>query len=69
MCLSTAYYNKKEADCVAAQYVDKISVDGNVITLVDVMGSEMHITGRLVNIDLTGGSVIIDTSETEEYTA
>jgi len=60
MCLSTVYRNKKEDDCIAARYVDKISVDGNDITLIDVMGASINIEGRIKFADLTEGVIIID---------
>lgn len=60
MCLSTAYYNKKDDKFIAAQYVEKIEIDGNNITLIDVMGMRIELTGRLSQVDLTGGTVIIE---------
>lgn len=63
MCLSTAYRNCKSDDCVAMRYVSEISVDGNMITLTDVMGSRYDIEGKLKYIDLTGGIVIIETAD------
>ena len=63
MCLSTAYYNKKDDECIAARYVSEINISGDTIVLTDVMGEEMEIKGRLKYVDLTGATVIIDTSE------
>ncbi len=61
MCLSTAYYNSKSDDQIAARYVDKIKVDGNTVVLTDVMGMELKVPGTLSYVDLTGGIVVIDT--------
>lgn len=60
MCLSTAYYHKKDDNMIAAQYVDKIEIDGTNITLIDVMGMRIELTGRISYVDLTGGTVIIE---------
>ncbi len=61
MCLSTAYYNRKDEDKVAARYVASIDVDGDKITLTDVMGFTTEIIGAIASVDLTGGTVIIAT--------
>jgi len=63
MCLSTVYRNKKDADHVAATYVASIRPDGNKIVLTDVMGFDTEIEGKLSFIDLTGGTVIIETEQ------
>lgn len=59
MCLSTIYKNEKQDSNVLCQYVATITVDGDQLTFVDVMGETMTITGRLVQADLTAGSVIV----------
>ncbi len=61
MCLSTAYLDSKSDDRVAAKFVVAIDVDGDTITLTDVMGMKMDVTGRIAHVDLTGGVVIIAT--------
>ncbi|MBR6115324.1 MAG: CooT family nickel-binding protein [Oscillospiraceae bacterium] len=61
MCLSTAYLNSKDEDKVAARYVANIDVDGNRITLTDVMGFTTEIVGTIVSVDLTGATVVIAT--------
>ena len=62
MCLSTAYFNSKDEDKVAARYVASIDVNGSRITLTDVMGFTTEIEGYISSVDLTGGTVIIATS-------
>lgn len=61
MCLSTAYYDSKDEENVAARYVAKIEVDGNQVVLTDVVGFETRIEGRVSFVDLTGGTVVIAT--------
>jgi len=58
MCLSTAV-RSEDPDCVLMEYVSKISVDGDKITLTDVMGEQRVIEGQLALADLTGGIVKI----------
>ena len=59
MCLSTAYINEKTDDRIAARYVSSIDIDGDKITLTDVIGARTEITGSISYVDLTGGVVII----------
>ena len=59
MCLATAY-NRKEDNRILCQYVSRVDIDGDKITLVDVMGAEMVVTGTLVSVDLVKNQVIID---------
>lgn len=59
MCLSTVY-KAAEPDSIIMEYVSKIQVNGETITLTDVMGEEKTIQGTLVLADLTGGKVQIN---------
>ena len=59
MCLSTAYYNSKKEENVAARYVAEIRVEGDEVLLTDVMGKEMVIPGKILFVDLTGGTVVL----------
>ena len=59
MCLSTVY-KASEPDSIIMEYVSKIQVDGDRITLTDVMGEEKTVYGALVLADLTGGTVKIN---------
>lgn len=59
MCLSTAY-KTSDPDCIIMEYISRIDVDGNVITLTDVMGDTKTIEGSIVMVDLTGGVVKIN---------
>lgn len=62
MCLSTAY-RTKDPDSIIMEYVSRIEVKGNQITLTDVMGDTKTIEGTLALADLTGGVVRIDCQE------
>lgn len=59
MCLSTVY-KASEPDSIIMEYVSKIQVDGDKITLTDIMGEEKTVLGALVMADLTGGKVKIN---------
>ena len=58
MCLSTAY-RTSDPNSVIMEFVSGISVDGDKITLTDVMGDQTTVEGKLVMVDLTGGVVKI----------
>ena len=59
MCLSTAY-KTSEPDSTIMEYVSKIEVDGNLITLTDVIGDTKTVEGTIKMVDLTGGVVKIN---------
>ena len=59
MCLSTVYNRSKSDDNVLCRFVEKITAEGDKLVLEDVMGQIVTITGRLVEADLTAGSVIV----------
>ena len=43
--------------------MSRVDIDGSKITLVDVMGAELAVTGTLVSVDLVKNEVIIDAAE------
>ena len=59
MCLSTIYKNEKQDNNSLCKFVATITADGDRLTFEDVMGEKMTITGRLVQADLTAGTVIV----------
>lgn len=59
MCLSTVYNRTKSDDNILCRFVEKITADGDKLILEDVMGQIVTVTGRLVEADLTAGSVIV----------
>lgn len=62
MCLATVYKDSTESSIVL-QYVSKIMVDGNTITLVDIMGEERKVEGTIKMVDLTNSKVVINCIE------
>ena len=61
MCLATAYLNSKDEDNIFVRYVAEINVKEDSVVLTDVMGPDTEVKGKLLYVDLTGGTVIIDT--------
>lgn len=59
MCLATAY-KTNEPDSIILEFVSKIEVEGNQITLIDIMGDTKTIEGTIAMVDLTGGVVKIN---------
>ena len=60
MCLATAYKNQQEDNQVICENITKILVDGDKVTLIDIIGMETVIEGRILMVDLTKSVVIID---------
>ena len=58
MCLATVV-NINQPDSIVLEYVNKIEVNGNQITLTDVMGGQKVVEGTIAMADLTGGRVEI----------
>ena len=58
MCLATVV-NINQPDSIVLDYVSKIEVNGNQITLTDVMGEQKVVEGTIAMADLTGGRVEI----------
>ncbi|WP_034444773.1 CooT family nickel-binding protein [Butyrivibrio sp. AE2032] len=59
MCLSTAFRDSKP-DEVLMEDVSKIDIDGENVTLTDLMGEKKTFKGRLTFADLTGAVIRID---------
>ena len=59
MCPATVV-NINQPDSIVLQYVSKIEVNGNQITLTDVMGEQKTVEGTIAMADLTGGRVEIN---------
>ncbi len=59
MCLATVV-NINQPDSIVLEYVSKIEVHGNQITLTDVMGEQKTVEGTIAMADLTGGRVEIN---------
>ncbi len=59
MCLATAY-RTDAPDSVILEYVSKVEINGDEITLIDVLGETKTVVGSLAMADLTGGVVRIN---------
>lgn len=59
MCLSTAVKDSNP-DEVLMEYVSSFTISGDTITLVDMMGEQKVIRGKLTFADLTGAILKID---------
>jgi predicted RNA-binding protein len=64
MCLSTVYeLGMGETRKKLREYVSSVSVSGNTLTLTDIMGEELVVTGSLRSVDLVNNSITIDAGE------
>ena len=61
MCLATVY--KESDDSVIFKNVARIDVDGNKLTLRDIMGDERVVEGKILMVDLANSKVIINCAE------
>lgn len=59
MCLATVY-KVQEPDSILFSYVSRIDVDGNTITLTDVMGETKVVEGTIKMVDLANSKVEIN---------
>ena len=55
MCLATVY--KESDDSVIFKNVARIDVDGNKLTLRDIMGDERVVDGKILMVDLANSIV------------
>ena len=60
MCLSTAYKSSGGAEYKIGDYISSVSVEGDKITLRDIMGGITDVIGRLKSIDLEKNVIIIE---------
>ncbi|MBR6522033.1 MAG: CooT family nickel-binding protein [Oscillospiraceae bacterium] len=59
MCLATAMVNKSGTETVLAKNISKISIEGDNIVMVDILGEEFVVEGTLLSADLVNGVVKI----------
>lgn len=57
MCLATVY--KENDNTVLCRNISRIDVDGEKITLRDILGEENVVTGRILMVDLANSAVKI----------
>ena len=60
MCLATAYKNSESKEQIICDNITRITIDGDMITLVDIIGDERKVEGKISSVDLTKSVVIID---------
>ncbi len=60
MCLATAYKNAETKEQIICDNITKIIVEGDTITLLDIIGEERKVEGKISMVDLTKSVVIID---------
>lgn len=59
MCLATAMVNKSGNETVLAKNISKISIEGENIVMIDILGEEFVVEGTLISADLVNGVVKI----------
>ncbi len=59
MCLSTVYRGEKAPQNIVMSNVQSIEVQDGQVLLTDLMDREMVIVGKLLSVDLVGGSAIV----------
>ena len=58
MCLAAVYGKRAEEDeTLLLRNVSKILIDGDTITLIDIIGKEKQLKGALTEVDLAGSVV------------
>lgn len=57
MCLATVY--KNDDDTIICRNVSKILVDGDQVTIIDIMGDEKTVEGSILMVDLANSIVKI----------
>ena len=58
MCLAAVYGQRAEVDeTLLLRNVSKILIDGDTITLIDIIGQEQQLKGALTEVDLAGSVV------------
>ena len=59
MCLSTVYKSSKEPQNIVMSNVQRIDLQDGQILLTDLMDREMVVVGKLLSVDLVGGTAIV----------
>lgn len=59
MCLSTVYKGSKEPQNIVMSNVQRIDLQDGQILLTDLMDREMIVVGKLLSVDLVGGTAIL----------
>ena len=59
MCLSTVYKGEKAPQNIVMSNVQRIDLQDGQILLNDLMDREMVVMGKLLSVDLVGGTAIV----------
>ena len=59
MCLSTVSKGSKEPQNIVMSNVQRIDLQDGQILLTDLMDREMIVVGKLLSVDLVGGTAIL----------
>ena len=59
MCLSTVYKGEKAPQNIVKSNVQRIDLQDGQILLTDLMDREMVVMGKLLSVDLVGGTAIV----------
>ena len=59
MCLSTVYNREKAPQNIVMSNVQRIDLQDGQILLTDLMDREMVVMGKLLSVDLVGGTAIV----------
>lgn len=62
MCLATVYKEANDTEEVVLKNTSRIYVEGEQVRLIDIMGAEVVLEGKISFVDLTGGVVKINCS-------
>ncbi len=52
MCLSNVYLVTDDSEKLVCEYASTVRVEGETIRLTDVIGQEITVTGKIMNVDL-----------------
>lgn len=63
MCLATVYGKKQESESVLIKNASRIDVEGTIIRIRDIMGSEITVEGSISMVDLANAVVKINCTE------
>lgn len=63
MCLATVYGKKQEGESILIKNASRIDVEGTVIRIRDIMGSEITVEGTISMVDLANAVVKINCTE------
>ena len=63
MCLATVYGKKKESESILIKNASRLDVEGNVISIRDIMGGEITVEGTISMVDLANSVVKINCME------